>query len=336
MGAGQGQRDIIVPAEKHSRDYPVMRKNKFQRNASKAREATERKRGKNATRRADDISQAVAQSRGISTEFSLTQIWLVAGSYDNGDLNSIEVGWQSYPQFYGDNRPRLFIFWTSDAYKSTGCYNLLCDGFVPTNDDAKIGEAITPTSSYDGAQYSVTIIVRKGDDGNWWLDIWREGDELITAGYWPATLFTTLSSYAIHPMLLEWTWEEKCSIVKPTSGSTQRAQMGSGHFSNEGYARASYISNIQIRSEPDGPYLNPGPIPSVFMRTTQIAMISSHLPTVKCGEFLSIMVGRATIPIVLEFLEFLEFLSTMVGRATIPIVVESLCLYDASFLLDRN
>ncbi|OAY72813.1 hypothetical protein ACMD2_19339 [Ananas comosus] len=222
-----------------------MRKNKFQRNASKAREATERKRENNATRRANDISQAVAQSRGISTEFSLTQIWLVAGSYDNGDLNSMEVWWQS------------------DAYKSTGCYNLLCDGFVPTNNDAKIGE---------------------GDDGNWWLDIWREGDELITAGYWPATLFTTLSSYEV--------LNRKTDVGQHTT-----TQMGSGHFSNEGYARASYISNIQIRSEPDGPYLNP----------YQIAMISSHLPTVKCEEFLFTTVGRATIPIVLEFLEFLNF-----------------------------
>jgi hypothetical protein len=30
-------------------------------------------------------------------DFSLTQLWISAGSYNNNDLNTIEVGWQVSP-----------------------------------------------------------------------------------------------------------------------------------------------------------------------------------------------------------------------------------------------
>ncbi|KAM0883650.1 hypothetical protein ACQ4PT_031493 [Festuca glaucescens] len=49
--------------------------------------------------------------------FSLTQLWIIGGSYSGNDLNTIEARWQVYPHFYSDNNPRLFIYWTSDAYK---------------------------------------------------------------------------------------------------------------------------------------------------------------------------------------------------------------------------
>ncbi|KAL3646917.1 hypothetical protein CASFOL_009461 [Castilleja foliolosa] len=47
-----------------------------------------------------------------SSEFSLSQVWVMAGSLRKGDLNTIEAGWQVYPDIYGDNAPRLFIYWT--------------------------------------------------------------------------------------------------------------------------------------------------------------------------------------------------------------------------------
>ncbi|MBA0603152.1 hypothetical protein Gorai_003308, partial [Gossypium raimondii] len=45
-------------------------------------------------------------------EFSLSQIWILSGSFDGSDLNSIEAGWQVSPELYGDSRPRLFTYWT--------------------------------------------------------------------------------------------------------------------------------------------------------------------------------------------------------------------------------
>ncbi|KAJ1277109.1 hypothetical protein BS78_05G269000 [Paspalum vaginatum] len=76
-------------------------------------------------------------------DFSLTQFWIAGGSFDNNDLNTIEVGWQVYPVLYGDNSTRLFIFWTRDAYETTGCYNLSCSGFVQTNNQIVIGGSIS-------------------------------------------------------------------------------------------------------------------------------------------------------------------------------------------------
>ncbi|XP_006394922.2 uncharacterized protein LOC18012669 [Eutrema salsugineum] len=55
-----------------------------------------------------------------SDEFSLGQIWLTSGSYNNNDVNSIEAGWQVYPYLYHDYQPRFFIYWTTDAYNETG------------------------------------------------------------------------------------------------------------------------------------------------------------------------------------------------------------------------
>ncbi|XP_023643215.1 uncharacterized protein LOC17896230 isoform X2 [Capsella rubella] len=44
-------------------------------------------------------------------EFSLSQIWVIAGSFTH-DLNTIEAGWQISPELYGDTFPRFFTYWT--------------------------------------------------------------------------------------------------------------------------------------------------------------------------------------------------------------------------------
>lgn len=49
----------------------------------------------------------------------------------------------------------------SDAYQATGCYNLLCSGFVQTNNKIAIGAAISPTSSYNGGQFDISLLVWK-------------------------------------------------------------------------------------------------------------------------------------------------------------------------------
>ncbi|CBI28587.3 unnamed protein product, partial [Vitis vinifera] len=93
-------------------------------------------------------------------EFSLSQMWVISGSFGD-DLNTIEAGWQVSPELYGDNYPRFFTYWTTDAYQATGCYNLLCSGFVQTNNRIAIGAAISPTSSYKGGQFDISLLVWK-------------------------------------------------------------------------------------------------------------------------------------------------------------------------------
>ncbi|KAJ6410244.1 hypothetical protein OIU84_007066 [Salix udensis] len=102
-------------------------------------------------------------------EFSLSQIWVISGSFGN-DLNTIEAGWQVSPDLYGDGYPRFFTYWTTDAYQATGCYNLLCSGFVQTNSKIAIGAAISPRSSYNSRQFDIGLMVWKVEIGGWNMD----------------------------------------------------------------------------------------------------------------------------------------------------------------------
>jgi Neprosin len=49
----------------------------------------------------------------------------------------------------------------SDAYQATGCYNLLCSGFIQINSEIAMGASIYPASNYRGSQYDISILVWK-------------------------------------------------------------------------------------------------------------------------------------------------------------------------------
>ncbi|KAG2267795.1 hypothetical protein Bca52824_062350 [Brassica carinata] len=94
-------------------------------------------------------------------DFSLAQIWVTSGNYKNNDLNTIETGWQVYPNKYGDRQARLFTYWTIDAYISSGCYNHYCKGFVHVNRHVVLGGAIIGTSTFGGDQFDITLQIWK-------------------------------------------------------------------------------------------------------------------------------------------------------------------------------
>ncbi|EXB82510.1 hypothetical protein L484_027686 [Morus notabilis] len=168
-------------------------------------------------------------------EFSLSQMWVISGSFGD-DLNTIEAGWQVSPELYGDNYPRFFTYWTTDAYQATGCYNLLCSGFVQTNSRIAIGAAISPTSSYSGGQFDISLLVWKDPKhGNWWLEFGSG----ILVGYWPSFLFTHLRD---HASMVQFGGEV---VNSRPSGFHTSTQMGSGHFAGEGFGKASYFRNLQ-------------------------------------------------------------------------------------------
>lgn len=169
-------------------------------------------------------------------EFSLSQLWILGGSFGE-DLNSIEAGWQVSPELYGDNNTRLFSYWTSDAYQATGCYNLLCSGFIQINNEIAMGASISPVSAYRNAQYDVSILVWKDpNEGHWWMQF---GDDYVL-GYWPSFLFSYLGDSA---SMVEWGGEV---VNTEPSGEHTSTQMGSGHFPEEGFGKASYFRNLQI------------------------------------------------------------------------------------------
>ncbi|KAI5412830.1 uncharacterized protein LOC127083391 [Lathyrus oleraceus] len=168
-------------------------------------------------------------------EFSLSQIWVMSGT-SGKDLNTVEAGWQVYPLIFKDNRSRLFIYWTADDYQHTGCYNLYCPGFVHINKRIALGAAISPTSTYNGKQFDITLSIWKDvKTGNWWLD-YGSGNFI---GYWPSSLFPNLKKAATE---VHWGGEITNNHY-PRASSTQ---MGSGHFAEEGFKKASYFKNMGV------------------------------------------------------------------------------------------
>ncbi|PWA95288.1 hypothetical protein CTI12_AA051110 [Artemisia annua] len=171
-----------------------------------------------------------------ANEFSLSQIWILGGSFGE-DLNSIEAGWQVSPDLYGDNNTRLFTYWTSDAYQATGCYNLLCSGFIQINNNIAMGASISPVSGYRNSQYDISILVWKDQkEGNWWMQF---GNGYVL-GYWPSFLFSYLADSA---SMIEWGGEV---VNSEPDGQHTSTQMGSGRFPEEGFGKASYFRNIQV------------------------------------------------------------------------------------------
>ncbi|KAE9593540.1 putative neprosin [Lupinus albus] len=170
-------------------------------------------------------------------EFSLAQIWLASGSFEAKDLNTIEVGWQVFPDNYGgDKNPRLFGYWTRDAYETTGCHNLVCPGFVQIHKRIPLGATIKPISSYNGKQFQINLLVWKDPkNGNWWLSFGSG----ILIGYWPASLLPRLKS---HADILQFGGE----IVNCNRNGHTTTQMGSGHFAEEGFKKAAFFRDINL------------------------------------------------------------------------------------------
>lgn len=170
-----------------------------------------------------------------SNEFSLSQMWVVRGS--GGDRETIESGWQVYRDKYGDNRARLFLYFTPDNYGDGGCYNLDCSGFVQVANNIYIGGGFTSYSSYNGAQYTFKLLwVRDPANGNWWL---RYGNTWV--GYYPTGLFDS-NGLKNKANKLSYGGE---IIDRQTSGRHTRTDMGSGSFPSAGFSRAAYQRSIR-------------------------------------------------------------------------------------------
>ncbi|XP_058073991.1 protein neprosin-like [Magnolia sinica] len=164
-------------------------------------------------------------------EFSASKITIL--SSDGPDASSIQVGWIVHPLLFGDDKTRLFTYWTGDGFNRTGCFNVLCPGFVQVSKNVVLGADITPLSTYNGTQYIIDLMVYKDPkNGNWWLVY---GNEPV--GYWPTPLFKNLKEAT----LIEWGGEVLNTAM---GGIHTTTQMGSGHFPYEGPGKSSYFRNI--------------------------------------------------------------------------------------------
>ncbi|WJX64848.1 hypothetical protein P8452_49581 [Trifolium repens] len=168
-------------------------------------------------------------------------------SKGNGDgMNKIVAGWHVSPQIYNDSATHFFLLWTPDNFKS-GCYNLLCSGFVQTDESYHIGAPITKTSTYGGEIVEMPISIRQDKPyGNWVL---RLVDRDI--GHFPKVIFSDFESAD------EVGWGGSTS----TPAGVASPPMGSGDFPNDDFIYGAYFREVGFRDNAyngidHGPYKN--------------------------------------------------------------------------------
>ncbi|KAK1300359.1 hypothetical protein QJS10_CPB13g00152 [Acorus calamus] len=167
-----------------------------------------------------------------SPQSTHAQIWVIGFKKGlNQDFNTVQAGWHVHPQLNGDSQSRLFIHWRNHGYKTPGCVNLLCPGFVQVSKSVAIGTTL-PVSTFGGPQKEIIVsIFQDRSTRNWWLTL--DGTKI---GYWPKELFNWLSEKARGVI-----WGGVASA--PKNGQTP--PMGSGHFASLGDGKAAYFKQAE-------------------------------------------------------------------------------------------
>ncbi|TVU17364.1 hypothetical protein EJB05_33393, partial [Eragrostis curvula] len=147
-------------------------------------------------------------------------------------VNSIHAGWAIQPSFYGDSKTHFSVRWTADGYKSTGCTDLKCDGFVPVNN-----APITPGDSLEGKSKISIKIFKKKDDGDWWLYFGHDGGSIIPVGFWPKKLFNSLAD---HANVITWGGYAGSNVGEPSP------PMGNGQWPGKNSATFQDIQFVDI------------------------------------------------------------------------------------------
>ncbi len=160
-------------------------------------------------------------------EMSLSQIWVDGGSGDG--QQTVEAGWQVFPDKWNSNNAALFIYYTPNNY-ADGCYNLDCSGFVQIANNVYLGSGFDHYSQRDGGQWGFNIQVKHHTDGNWWL-FYRGAGDYIAFGYYPGNLYGT-GQLSTNADRIGWGGED--------TGSPSALQEGSGALASEGWGKAAY------------------------------------------------------------------------------------------------
>ena len=170
-------------------------------------------------------------------EFSLSQIWITRGS--GAGLQTLEVGVQLYPDKYGDNQARLFVYSTSDGYAAnthdSGCYNLDCGRFVQVSKKIAVGTAFDQYSTTGGSQREIEAAWLKFNN-DWWLSVQGEW-----VGYYPGGLFNA-GGLKDHADNIDFGGE----IIDDRNFHAWHSTtaMGSGAYPVSGFGQAAYQRRI--------------------------------------------------------------------------------------------
>ncbi|CAN0907321.1 hypothetical protein LINGRAHAP2_LOCUS24735 [Linum grandiflorum] len=172
-------------------------------------------------------------------DYSISHVSLVSGGIH--DFETIRSGWSVNPKLYGDTQTRLFVYWTVDGSKKTGCFDLNCPGFVQTSSEIALGSAIYPISNHSiSLPYEIIIYISKDPvTGNWWV----EYGENVYLGYWPRGLFNLLG--AGNAQSAEWGGEVYSTQLGKAPHTT--TGMGSGGFPDYIFGGSGWVKKIRVR-----------------------------------------------------------------------------------------
>ncbi|XP_052170441.1 uncharacterized protein LOC127786813 [Diospyros lotus] len=175
-------------------------------------------------------------------DYSTSRVALKSGPFRN--YEAVESGWAVNPRVYGDRQTRLYVYWTTDSGKKTGCFDLTCPGFVQTSSEIALGAAIYPISVPQGLPYQITLYVFKDPRTNNW---WVQYGERINIGYWPPDLFGMLS---YHAETVQWGGE----VYSPRAGMHPHTAtaMGNGNFPDYIFGNSGWVKRMRVKQNAPG------------------------------------------------------------------------------------
>lgn len=138
-------------------------------------------------------------------EYSTSRIAVINGGLY--DFEIVETGWAVNPSVYNDHETRLYVYWTADGSKTTGCFDLTCPGFVQVDHRIALGAAIYPVSKPKLPYQIIVYIYKDPMTNNWWVNY----GESINIGYWPGELFVLLKHQGL---MVKWGGEVYSTRVK--------------------------------------------------------------------------------------------------------------------------
>lgn len=181
----------------------------------------------------------------IDNQSSSAVISLRSGT-DN-QYTEIRYGWTANRILYGNETGiRYFAYWTADNGQRTGCYNMMCPGFVQVHPRYPLDNRISKTSVYDGVQWKNEINVFLDVEGKkWWL--LRHGN--IAIGYWPAELFPLFGKTGAERIY--WGGHSR------DNGDGHGPQMGSGYFPDKNYHHAAWFKHMKYYDDESLTFVDP-------------------------------------------------------------------------------
>jgi hypothetical protein len=185
-----------------------------------------------------------------SAEFSLGQTAVIAYATFcfftcvENVMQTVEAGWQDYPQKYGTSQPHFFVFYSTNGHTSSGDnvggYNMDFDGFVQYDTTISPGQTIGSHSVQGGTQVEIDVEVAFFF-GAWWV---RFNDRWV--GYYPASLYSASGAFTGG---LSQGFAERISWYGETVDLDSdmvrtRTDMGSARHANTGFTQAAYMKNL--------------------------------------------------------------------------------------------